>query len=146
MEGMEYNTRKNQKCRRKGKMTIWELLKTDTIKQKEMKEKITEEYLRLTRKFLEINSAAEISSNGQIRGRYSWKILRPMYKLDKELRKIDLWTRKLMTMHKALHPRDGIKNYMCQKDDPRTLKIAWMHQYNSKTTLKEYSKSNYSVQ
>ena len=43
---------------------------------------------------------------------------------------MDNRTRKLMTMHKALHLRDGI-DYMCQEkkeeEDTPALNIAWMH-------------------
>ena len=52
---------------------------------------------------------------------------------------MDQRTRKLMTMHKALHPRDNVADYMCQEEkeeeDLPALKTALMHRYNdSKTT------------
>ena len=59
-------------------------------------------------------------------------------------------TRKLMTMHKPLDPREDI-DYMCkekEEEDLHAFKIASMHRYNdSKTTLKkEQRKTNYSDQ
>ena len=47
------NQEKNQIIQRKGKSKILKILKVDTIKQAEMKEKKKKEYLRRTRKLLE---------------------------------------------------------------------------------------------
>ena len=83
------------------------ILEAYTIKQVEMKNKIQKEYLRRTRKLLE----TKLSSRNLIKGintwavpfvRYSWPSLK--WSRD-ELRQMDQRTRKLMTMHKALHPR-----------------------------------------
>ena len=85
-------------------------MEADTIKQAEMKEKIQKEYLRRTRKLLE----TKLSSRNLIKGintcaeslvRYSGLFLK--WTRD-ELKQMDRRTRKLMTMHKALHPRDDV--------------------------------------
>ena len=62
---------------------------------------------------------------------------------------MDQRTKKLMTMHKALHHRDDVdKLYMSRKKEeehPPTSKIASIHRYDdSKTTSKEKRKTNYS--
>ena len=86
------------------------ILEADTIKQTEMKEKVKKEYLRRTRKLLE----TKLYSRNLIKGINTWAvpIIRysgPFLKWTREeLRQIDQKTRKLMTMHKALHPRDDI--------------------------------------
>ena len=73
-----------------------------------MKGKVKKEYLRRTRKLLE----TKLNSRNLIKGINTWAvpIIRysgPFLKwTKKELRQIDQRTRKLMTMHKALHPRD----------------------------------------
>ena len=86
------------------------ILEADTIKQVQMKEKIPKEYLRRTRKLLE----TKLSTRNLIKGintravrlvRYSGPFLK--WTRD-ELKYIDQRTRKLMTMHKALHPRDDV--------------------------------------
>ena len=86
---------------------IWE---TDNIKQVEMKDKFRKEYLRRTRKPLE----TKLSSRNLIKGkkylgcaplRYSGPFLK--WTRD-ELKQMDQRTRKLMTIHKVLHPRDDV--------------------------------------
>ena len=85
------------------------ILKADTIKQ-EMKEKIKKEYLRRTRKLPE----TKLYSRNLIKGINIWAVLVVRYsgsffKLTREeLKKMDQRIRKLMTMHKALHPRDDV--------------------------------------
>ena len=86
------------------------ILETDTIKQVEMKNKIQKEYLRRTRKLLE----TKLNSRNLIKGINTWAVplirySRPFLKCTRdELRQMDQRTRKLMTIHKALHPRDDI--------------------------------------
>ena len=86
------------------------ILEADTIKQAEMKNKIQKEYLRRTRKLQE----TKLSSRNLIKGintcavclvRYSGPFIK---RTSDELRQMDQRTRKLMTMHKALHPRDDV--------------------------------------
>ena len=100
------------------------ILEADTIKQVEMKDKIQKEYFRRTRKLLEI----KLSSRNLIKGintrtvplvRYSGPFLK--WTRD-ELKQMDQRTRRLMTMHKALHPRDGVdKVYVSRKEGGRGL-------------------------
>ena len=86
------------------------ILEADTIKQVQMKGKIQKEYLRRTRKLLE----TKLSSRNLIKGINTWAVplIRysgPFLKWTRdELKQIDQRTRKLMTMHKALHPRDDV--------------------------------------
>ena len=100
------------------------ILEADIIKQVEMKHKIQKEYLRRTRKLLETT----LSSRNPIKGintsavplvRYS----RPILKWARdELKQMDQRTRKLMTMHKALHPRDDVDRlYVSRKEGGRRL-------------------------
>ena len=100
------------------------ILETDTIKQVKMKEKIQKEYLRKTRKLLE----TKLNSRNLIKGintlavplvRYYGPFLK--WTRDK-LKQMDQRTRKLMTMHKALHPRDDVNRlYVLRKDGGRGL-------------------------
>ena len=89
------------------------ILEADTVKQVEIKDKIREEYLRRTRKLLE----TKLSSRNLIR--YSG----PFLKLTRdELKQMDQRTRKLMTMHKALHLRDDVDRlYVPRKEERRGL-------------------------
>ena len=85
-------------------------MEADTIKQVEMKDKIQKEYLRWTRKLLE----TKLSSRNLIKGISTWAVSlvrysEPFLKWSRdELKQMDQRTRKLMTMHKALHPRDDV--------------------------------------
>ena len=87
-----------------------EILEADIIKQAEMKNKIQKEYLRRTRKLLE----TKLSSRNLIKGINTWAVSHVRYLgpflmwTRNELRQMDQRTRKLMTMHKALHPRDDV--------------------------------------
>ena len=84
------------------------ILEADTIKQVEMKEKIQKEYLRRTSKLLE----TKLCCRSLIKGIDIWAVAlvrysRPFLKWTREeLKQMDQRTRKLMTMHKALHPRN----------------------------------------
>ena len=86
------------------------ILEADTIKQVEMKYKTRKEYLRRTRKLLDI----KLPSRNLIKGINTWAVplIRysgPFLKWTRdELKQMDQRTRKLMTMHKALHPRDDV--------------------------------------
>ena len=99
------------------------ILEADTIKQVEMKNKIKKEYLR-TRKILE----TKLSSRNLFKGINTWAISRVRYSgpflkwTREELKQMDQITRKLMTMHKALHPRDDIDRlYVSRKEGGRGL-------------------------
>ena len=86
------------------------ILEAGTIKKGEMKDKIQKEYLRRTRKLLE----TKLSSRNLIKGINTWAVplIRysgPFLKWTRdELKQMDQRTRKLMTMYKALHPRDDV--------------------------------------
>ena len=100
------------------------ILETDTIKQVKMKNKIQEEYLRRTRKLLE----TKLSSRNLIKGINTWDVplvrySGPFLKWTRdELKQMDQRTRKVMTMHKALHPRDDVDRlYVSRKEGGRVL-------------------------
>ena len=100
------------------------ILEADTIKQVEMKEKIQNEYLRRTRKLLE----RKLSSINLIKGINTWAVPLVRYSgpflkwIRDELKQMDQRTRKLMTMHKALHPRDDVDRlYVSRKERGRGL-------------------------
>ena len=101
-----------------------EILEADTIKQVEMKNKIQKEYLRRTRKPLETKH----NSRNLIQGINTWAV--PLFRYSgpflewtrDELRQIDQRTEKLMSMHKALHPRDDVDRlYVSRKEVGRGL-------------------------
>ena len=117
------------------------ILEADTIKQVQMKDKIRKEYLKRTRKLLE----TKLSSRKLIRGINTWAVplvryLGPFLKWTRdELKQMDQRTRKLMTMHKALHPRDDVDRlYVSRKEGGRglaSIEDSLTHRYNgSKTT------------
>ena len=100
------------------------ILEADTIKQVQMKDKIRKEYHRRTRKLLE----TKLSSRNLIKGINSWAV--PLIRYSgsflkwtrDELKQMDQRTRKLMTMHKALHPRDNVDRlYVSRKEGGRGL-------------------------
>ena len=95
------------------------ILEADTIKQVEMKEKIQKEYLRRTRKLLE----TKLNSRKLIKGINTWAVplvrySGPFLKWTRdELKQMDRRTRKLMTVHKASHPRDDVDRlYVSRKE------------------------------
>ena len=89
-----------------------------------MKDTIRKEYLRRTRKLLE----TKLSSRNLIKGintgavplvRYSGSFLKWT---SEELEQMDQRTRKLVTIHKALHPRDDVDRlYVSRKEGGRGL-------------------------
>ena len=99
-------------------------MEADTIKQMKMKEKIQKEYLRRTKKLLE----TKLNSRNLIKGINTWaaQLVRysgPFLKCTwDELKQMDQRTRKLMTMYKALHPRDDVDRlYVSRKEGERWL-------------------------
>ena len=99
-------------------------LEADTIKQVQMKDMIRKEYLRRTQKLLE----TKLSSRNLIKGINTWAVplvrySRPFLKWTREkLTQMDQRTRKLMTMHKSLHPRDDVDRlYVSRKEGGRGL-------------------------
>ena len=117
------------------------ILEADTIKQVQMKDTIRKEYLRRTRKLLE----TKLSSRNLIKGINTWAVplvrySGPFLKWTREEHKqMDQRTRKLMTVHKALHPRDDVDRlYVPRKEGGRglaSIEDTVEHRYNgSKTT------------
>ena len=99
-------------------------MEADTIKRAEMKEKIQKEYLRITRKLLE----TKLNSRNLIKGINTWAVPLVRYSgpflkwTREELKQMGQRTRKIMTMHKALHPRDDVDRlYVSRKEGGRGL-------------------------
>ena len=95
------------------------ILEADTNKQVEMKDKIKKEYLRRTRKLLEI----KLYCRNHIKGINTWAVSLISYSgpflkwTREELKQMDQKTRKLMTVHKALHSRDDVDRlYVSRKE------------------------------
>ena len=86
-----------------------------------MKYKIQKEYLRRTRKLPE----TKFSHRNLIKGINTWAVPRVRYSgpfpkwTRDELKQMNQRTRKLMTMHKALHPRDDVDRLYVSKKDGR---------------------------
>ena len=100
------------------------ILEADTIKQVQMKDTIRKEYLRRTRKLLE----TKLSSRNLIKGINTWAVPLVRYSghflkwTREELKQMDQRIRKLMTMHKALHPRENVDRlYVSRKEGGRGL-------------------------
>ena len=100
------------------------ILEADTIKQVQMKDMIRKEYPRRTRKLLE----TKLSSRNLIKGINTWamplvKYSGPFLKWTREeLKQMAQRIRKLMTICKALHPRDDVDRlYVSRKEGGRGL-------------------------
>ena len=116
-------------------------LEADTIKQVEMKDKIQKEYLKRTRKVLE----TKLSCRNLIKGINTWAVSLVRYSgpflkwTRDELRQIDQRTRKLMTMHKALHSRDDVDRlHVPRKEGGRGLASIEDNVDTSKQRLEDY--------
>ena len=127
------------------------ILEVDAIKQVAMKNQIQNEYLRRTRKLLE----TKLSCRNLIKGINTWAV--PLVRYSKpflkwtreELKQIDQRTRKLMTMHKAIHPRDDADRlYVSRKEGGRGLasiedsvdaSIQWLEDHRKTRTRINYS-------
>ena len=106
-----------------------------------MKDTIRKEYLRRTRKLLKI----KLSSWNLIKGINTWAVpliiySGPFLKWTRvELEQMDQRTRKLMTMHKALHPRDDVDRlYVFRKVGGRGLASIEVTFDASKQGLEDY--------
>ena len=97
------------------------ILEADTIKQAEIKEKIKMKYLRKTRKLLE----NKLLSRYFIKGVNTWAVLLVRFsglflkRTIEELQKMDQRTRKLLTMHTVLHPRDNVDSLKVLRKEGR---------------------------
>ena len=98
---------------------FWGILEEDTIKKAQMKEKIRKEYFRQTRKLLE----TKLCHRNLFKGIDTWMVFGLRYSgpflkwTREELRQIDQWTRKMMTMHKALHLWNDIDKLYVSKNE-----------------------------
>ena len=99
------------------------ILDADAIKQVEIKDKIMKEYLR-TRKLLE----TKLSGRKLIKGINTWAVSLVRYSgpfvkwTREEINQMDQRTRKLMTVHKALHHREDVdRRYVSRKEGGRGL-------------------------
>ena len=127
IDGMEQSN--HNKIRTLGENETYKylgILKAGTIKQVQMKDKIRKEYLRRTRKLFE----TKLSSRNLIKGINTWAVLLVRYSgpflewTRDELNQMDQRTRKQMTMHKALHPRDDVDRLnVSRKEGGRGLAI-----------------------
>ena len=108
-----------------------EILEADIIKQQEMKEKIKKEYLRRARKLLE----TKLFSRNFVKGINTWDV--PLIRYSglflkwtrEKLKQMDQRTRKLMTMHKALHPRDDVDRLYVKKRTCRIVDFAVLEDF-----------------
>ena len=93
------------------------IVEANSIKQVEMKEKIQKEYLKRSIKLFE----TKLKSRNLIKGINTWAVQLVRYSgpflkwTRDELRQMDKRTRKLMTMHKALHPREDVDRLYVSK-------------------------------
>ena len=100
------------------------ILEADTIKQVEIKNEIQKEYRRRTRKLLE----TKLCSRNLIKGINNWAVplvrySGPFLKWTRdEIKQMDQRTKRLMTMHKTLLPRDDVDRlYVSKKEGGRGL-------------------------
>ena len=99
------------------------MLETDISKQVEMKEKMKKEFLRRTRNLFQINPCGK----NLIKRINNWVVYLVRYSVPflkgkrVGIRQMDQRTRKLMTMHNALHLRDDMERlYVSRKRKMRT--------------------------
>ena len=119
-----YQIKKKFKRSKKRKRKSLEILEADTIKQVNVKEKIKKDYLMKSGKLLE----TKLYSKNLIKGINTWAVLLGRYYgpflkwTRKELKQMDQRTRKIMIMHKVLHPRNDIDRlYVSRKEGGRGL-------------------------
>ena len=114
------------------------ILEADTIKQVDMKEKIKKECLRRTRELLE----TKLSSRNLIKEINTWAVPLVRYSglflkcAREELSQIEPRTRKLMTIHKALYPRDGVERLCIKKGAGKRICQHWRQRWYIDTTTR----------
>ena len=100
------NQEKSECSEKKENHPYWRILEVNTIKQAEMEEKnlksVSQENKKTTR-----NQTLWQKSH-QINERLGYPLCKILGTIREELKQMDQRTRKLMTMHKALHPRDDV--------------------------------------
>ena len=96
-------------------------LQADQIRNKQMKEKVKTECLRRVRKVLE----TKLNGGNILKGINTWALKYSAAFIDwncTELTQLDRITRKLMTMHNALHPESNVDHlYIPRKEGGRGL-------------------------
>ena len=91
----------------------------DDIKTSEMKERVSKEYKRRVRKVLE----TKLNGNNIIKAINTWAVSVVRYSapfLDwrkQEIQELDRRTRKLMTMHKVLHPKSNVDRLYISRNE-----------------------------
>ena len=120
-------TTKSRKIRTFGEEETYKylgILEADTITQVEMKDKIRKEYLSRTTKLFE----TKLSYRNLIKRISTWAVPLIRYSgpflkwIRHEQKQMDQRTRKLTTMHKALHPKDDVDRlYVPRKEGGRGL-------------------------
>ena len=100
------------------------VLQSDSIINKEMKEKVKSKYIRRVKKLLR----SPLNGGNVIAGMNAWVvgIIRYraglLYWMKEELKSIDIKTRKLMTMNGSLHPRGNVgRLHLARKEGGRGL-------------------------
>ena len=91
-------------------------LQFDSIMNREMKEKVKSEYIRRVKKLLR----SELNGENVIIGMNVWAV--GVIEVLKELKSIDIKTRKLMTMNGGLHPKGNVgRLYLAREKGGRGL-------------------------
>ena len=122
-------TTKSRKIKTHGEKETYKNLEADTTKQAEMKEKKLNEYFRRTRKLLGAKLYYKVINTGAVSlVRYSGPI--------------DLKTRKLITVHKALHHENDINRLYVSRKGGRGLVSVEDSVNNSIRCLEYYIKKN----
>ena len=117
-------SRKIRTLRKRKPRHTWEYWKNDTIRQVEMKEKIKKEYHLRTKKLFK----AKLYRTNLVKGINTWDVPLVRYSglflkwTRKELKQMNLRTRKLMNMHMALHPVERL-----HVNKKRGRKRTWQH-------------------
>ena len=95
------------------------ILEFDKVKEKEMKTELVREYIRRLRfKLIGKNKIKTINSWAVVIMRYGAGVLK--WRFDK-LKELDRNTRKLLTMHKRLHPKSNVDRlYVSQRGKKMT--------------------------
>ena len=116
---MEQNLSNQEKIRTFGKKETYKylgILEADNIKLVEMKEKLKKSISGEPESYSKPNYIARISSKGLMFPlvRYSGPLLKCTRE---ELKQMDQRTRKLMTIHKALHSRDDTNRLYVSREE-----------------------------
>ena len=127
-------SRKNQNARRKGNLQLTGNFgsghhKTIGDERKKNQKRIPQENEKTTRNQQHSRSLIK-------KEKHQCCLLCKILRTREELRHMDQRTRKLMTLHKALHPRDDVDMWQEKKEEEDLLayKIVSMHRYNDQKT------------